>query len=205
MDPAGRWVGGAPALVLLPRRTSHVLLLSPRQISFPTPFFPVHVRCTYHIQFLTLPRSSHTAHAVPLCRAGPFLLSSAQQVHAMRGFLEARYERFAFVFDIVSSSAQPPALDLPAGPSAALRPQQQQAQQAQRSPTKKEQREAAKAEKQSSGEARDRLQNCLEWQHAIEGAPGRRCRTFCGPLTHAFHNVIFFFSFPTGVGMCHGS
>ena len=56
----------------------------------------------------------------------------------MRGFLEERYERFAFMSDI-SSTAAAPALELPAGPSAA-RP---------RSPTKKEQREQAMADKQS--------------------------------------------------------
>ena len=68
----------------------------------------------------------------------------------MRGFLEARYARFAFVFDIQASTAGAAAagagVDLPAGPAAA-------GGRGPRSPTKKEQREASRADKQSGGRA----------------------------------------------------
>lgn len=74
------------------------------------------------------------------CRSGPHTVATPQLVRQMRCFLEERYARFAFAFDLATATASPAAAELPAGPALARK-----------EPTKKEQREQSKVDKQSSG------------------------------------------------------
>lgn len=77
-------------------------------------------------------------------------MSTPALLRQMRGFLQARYERFAFLFDTSTSADVGPGVELPAGPTAAAAGAGREGA---RSPTKKEQRETTRADRQSGGQS----------------------------------------------------